>query len=181
MSKINWEEVEKAMNSDRKPFAPAGEYETTLEEVELVYSQNKNTPGLAFKYADTDEYAFPQKYPLVHYFLGENTNWRLYHARQLMMVFGQSKENAQKAVEVIEDKKDFVKEYAEAFKRLAAKHPKVKVVVYYKREGDEYPYGLDLADPSCRLGKTEKADNIVESPIADAEPAEDVSLNDIPF
>lgn len=180
---IDWANLEKEMNKGGN-FAPEGVYETTVKSVSVVKSTSKGTPGLQFIYNDTAEYTLPQKYPMAHYCLGDNDNFRRYHCRNLMMVLGQSKENAQKAVEVIEGKDDFVAEYEDAFKRLIEKKPKVKVAVYYLKEGDKNPYGLDFADESVRMGRTRKEETSGKSTdemndiISEAETVE---ADDIPF
>lgn len=138
MSDINWNTIEEENKREFKGYVVNGEYDVKLDSVVLKTFDNG---GMAFKFAfeETDT----TKYPEVtrSFFSDEKKNFRCYHYRNLMMVLGASKENAQKAVEACEGGKNreaIADKYTQAFNRLAQKHPVVKIEVrdQYDRNGN---------------------------------------------
>lgn len=179
----NWSEID-ANSKAYKDYAPEDEHETTVKECEMAKSRVKGTPGLEFTLEDNEKYAFP-KYGTTHYsFTTSNINWRKKHNRDLMIVLGAGKENAEKAVDMCEDKGDqdsIVKAYEDAFKRLVSKHPKVKVAVFKRRADDKYTT-WDFADRRVRMGRPEE-DNVLETTDGDdvLAQSEPIEISDLPF
>lgn len=184
----NWEEINNQYGKKYKDYAPEGEWETKIAELEQVESSQKKTPGLKFTFQDNDDYAFP-KFGTTHWISFKNDNWRMHHFKELMKVLGASEEQAEKAVDVCESKSDqkaIVKAYADAFKRLVLKNPTVKVAVF-KRNYDSKYCDCDFADNSVRMNRPETEGSTAPKAIEDdgmfanAEPLSNDELDALPF
>ena len=128
---INWENIDKEMGGNFKEFAPDGKYTVECNGIEIKEVGSNGSIIMKFGFAEGD-----YKYPTADHWLTfkeGKENFRQYHNRNLMMVLGATKENAQKAVELCESKsgKDaIVKAYEQTFKKLLAKKPEVSIEVW---------------------------------------------------
>lgn len=175
----NWADIENEYNKGWKEYAPEGEYKTRVSKVELVESSQKKTPGLNFFFAETEEYAFP-KFGTTHWISTGNENWRKYHHRELLRELGLTKEQAEKSVDLCEDKGDLEKivaAYLAIFKKAIAKSSEVDVVVFKRKESDQFPT-IDFASGNVRMNKPEEERKEEPSVV---EEGEELDLSDMPF
>lgn len=134
---LNWDEIEAEASSNKqyKDYAPNGEHRVKVKEIK----KNDNGNGwFDFVFEET-EYKFPKlSFAL---FSDAKIKYRAHYYKEVMKQLGASEENARKAVEVCEGKSsraDVHKAYADAFARLAKKHPEIEIEVrdQYDRNGD---------------------------------------------
>lgn len=178
----NWKDIDAEFAGNFKNYAPEGNHKTMVSKVELVESSQKKTPGLNFFFADNEEYAFP-KFGTTHWASTSNVNWRKYHSRELFRELGLTKEQAEKTVDLCEDKKDLDKimqAYIQMFEKAIAKSGEVDVVVFKRKADDKYPT-VDFANGNVRMNRPEEEPKESAS-LADAEDAtEEIDAEDIPF
>ena len=179
----NWKDIENEFAGNFKNYAPEGEYKTKVSKVELVESSQKKTPGLNFFFADNEEYAFP-KFGTTHWLSTSNENWRKYHNRELLRELGLTKEQAEKSVDLCEDKGDFdkvVSAYLAVFEKAISKAGEVDVVVFKRKADDKYAT-VDFANGNVRMNRPEEESKEEKSDEPeDLESAEEISMDEIPF
>lgn len=181
----NWNELNDKYGNKYKDYAPEGEFETKVASVESIESSQKKTPGLQFKFEDNNEYSFP-KFGTTHWISFKNEGWRKHHFKELMKVLGATEDQAEKGIDVCEgkgDEKAIVKAYADAFTRLVSKHPSVLVAVFKRTPEDKY-CTCDFADRSVRMSRPDVEPETTvdtDAPLNDAEPADDIDLDSLPF
>lgn len=127
---INWGEAEEKAGNQYKDYAPSGVYKVKVASVNHHEVGTNGSIAQDFEFLEDDNYQYPK---VTHWLSFNNENWRFIHNRQLMMLFGASKENAQKAIEVCEGKgnKDaIVKAYQQTYERLLKKQPEVEIEVW---------------------------------------------------
>lgn len=190
MADINWGQIDEENKKEFKDYAVNGDYDVKVKEVKLKTFDNG---GMVFEFAfeDDDNTQFPAATKA--FFKDESKNFRCYHYRNLMMVLGASKENAQKAVEACEGGKNreaIADKYTQAFNRLAQKHPVVKIEVRDQYDRDGRPrvsakgktyQESEFKDPSVYFPsnkKTAQSGDIIPS---DGEVAEDIDVDSLPF
>lgn len=154
MSKINWAEVESTSNTF-KDYAPHGIHKVVVSKVE---HRETSTGSIAqeFHFAEDDMYKYPKA---THWLSFNNNNWRLSHNRSLMMLLGASKENAERAIEICEDKtkqEDVIKAYQQAYERLIAKKPEVEIETWADPKNERYSRA-DFTNASVRLSHPDDA------------------------
>jgi hypothetical protein len=179
----NWEELDKEMGGDFKNYAEDGKYDVKCDSIEVKEVGTNGSIIMKFGFEDTDV-----QYPTADHWLSfKNENFRKYHSRNLMMVLGASKENAEKAVDVCEgkgSKENIVKAYEQTFGKLVAKKPTVKIEVYTEAGNNGKDYArAEFADRSVAMphGEDNKASADAQSENSDPlAGAEQVDL-DIPF
>lgn len=184
MATTNWEELDKEMGGDFKDFVEDGDYTVKCDSIEVKEVGTNGSIVMKFGFEEADNAQYPTA---DHWLSFKNENFRKYHSRNLMMVLGASKENAQKAVDICESKsgKDaIVKAYEQTFGKLVTKKPEVEIEVYTERNqsnGKDYARA-EFKDRSVAMphgdkpAKTEKVDD----PLAGSEEV-DLSDSDIPF
>lgn len=176
---MDWNAMEDEFKSDFKEYAPDGKYEVTLDKVEKKVTPNDKVV-FEFFFKDGEEYQYPKASRF--FFADEKKKFRCFHYRNIMMVLGASKENAQKAVESCEGKsgRDNITEaYLTAFSRLAQKHPKIKLEVTTEEGGNGKSYARgEFADPTIHFSDNKKKPT---NPVEMAEDSSDLSIADIPF
>lgn len=161
----DWEALDNEMGGNYKNYAEDGKYKLKCNTIEIKEVGSNGSVIMKFGFEEDDV-----KYPTADHWLtfkeGKD-NWRKYHSRNLMMVLGASKENAQKAVDMCEGKSGkeaIMKAYEQAFGKLIAKKPEVGVEVFtennYARaefldRSVAMPHGNEPA-------KENKNDNILE-------------------
>lgn len=132
---LNWDAIEKeAQENSFKDYAPNGVHEVTVESAKI----NENGNGwFDFQFKETEV-----KYPKLSFaFFGDDKqNFRAHYYKEVMKALGATEENARKAVDVCESKENrpaVHKAYADAFSRLAKRHPKIQIEVrdQYDRNG----------------------------------------------
>ena len=176
----NWDELENQYGSKYKDYAPEGEHEAVISEIKIHEVGQKGSIAQDFIFSDSDKYAFPK---VTHWLSFKNDGWRKHHNKCLMVLLGATEDQAKKAVDACESKdgKDnIVKAYADAYKRLASKNPKVVIEVW--KDG-KYKVS-EFVDGSVRM--SHPSDNTAPTPIPDDgmfENAEPVNIDDdlIPF
>lgn len=170
---LDWEKIEeenKERNKKYKEYAPEGTYTTKLESVELVTAKTGNT-GIRFNLKETDEYKFP-KYGASFYNTDKH-NWRRYHMKEVFVAVGASEEQARKAVEACEEKKDIIEAYVDMFTKFLPKQKAFEVVVFKKTADDKYNT-WDFKADGARLEYPE----VVPTDIPDDD---EITMDDIPF
>lgn len=172
---INWDNIDKEMGGNFKDFAEDGKYTVECNDIEIKEVGANGSIVMKFKFAE-DDYQYPTA---DHWLSFKNDNFRQYHNRNLMMVLGATKENAQKAVEICEGKsgKDAIaKAYEQTFKKLLAKSPKVEIEVYTEGKYAK----AEFLDRSVAMphGNTETKPEKTEAPLDDAE---EILESDLPF
>lgn len=183
----NWAEIESQYNKgDYKNYALEGEHKTKVSKVELVESSRKKTPGLTFFFADNEEYAFP-KFGATHWFSTDEKkiNWRKYHSRELLRELGLTKEQAEKSVDICEEKEEIGKimqAYLAIFKKAISKSGEVDVVVFKRKADDKYPT-IDFANGNVRMNRPEeeKEEEEEEKEESILDGAEEMDLSELPF
>lgn len=180
MANIDWNSINEQFTPKYKDYAPAGTHTVRLAEVEIHEVGTKGSIAQDFKFEDDDQYAYPKA---THWLSFKNDSWRQYHNKSLMVVLGVSEEQAKKAVEVCESKsgkEEIVKAYIDAYKRIAAKHPKVEIEVW---QDGKYKVA-EFTDGSVRMNRPENATQQELTPseefLSDAEPV-DLSDESLPF
>lgn len=127
---INWSEAEEKSGKQYKDYAPSGVHKVKVAGVNHHEVGVNGSIAQDFEFLEDDNYQYPK---VTHWLSFNNENWRFVHNRQLMMLFGASKENAQKAIELCESKnsKDaIVKAYQQAYERLLKKNPEVEIEIW---------------------------------------------------
>lgn len=164
------------MGRNYKTFAKDGDYTVKCDKVEITEVGQNGSVIMKFGF-DNEEI------PTANHWLSfKNINWRRWHNKCLMVVFGATDEAAKKAVEMAEksDKKeDIIKRYDMMYKKLLAKKPEVEVEVYtdgkgYKRA--EFKDGSVAMphDDEPKAEKAETADDILAQ-------GEQIEVEDLPF
>lgn len=175
----DWDKIESEFKGDYKEYAPEGNHKTKVSRVELTESSQKKTPGITFFFADNDEYSFP-KYGATHWASVNNANWRKYHNRELFRELGLTKEQAEKTVDICEDKKDIDKimqAYLQMYTKAIAKSGEVEVVVFKTRAENKYPT-IDFAGNNVRMNRPQDGEKETETPV---EETEEISESELPF
>ena len=176
---FDWNNMEDEFKGDFKPYAPDGSYEVVLDKVEKKEAST-GTVFFEFFFKDTDEYQYPKVSRA--FFRDEKKKFRAFHYRNIMMVLGASKENAQKAVEACEgkgSKENITEAYTQTFNRLAQKHPKIKLEVTTDdaANGKQYARG-EFADPTVHFSNKKKTTDVLST----GEDASDtIDVAEIPF
>lgn len=188
---MDWNKIDEENKKEFKDYVANGDYDVKLDSVVLKTFDNG---GMAFKFAfeETDTTKYPEA--TRSFFSDEKKNFRCYHYRNLMMVLGASKENAQKAVEACEGGKNreaVADKYAQAFNRLAQKHPVVKIEVRDQYDRDGKPrvsakgktyQESEFKDPSVYFPSNKKSTQSGDILPSDGEVTEDDLSNiDLPF
>lgn len=189
---MNWDQIDAENKKEFKDYVANGEYDVKLDNVTLKTFDNG---GMVFEFMfqDTDNAQYPKA--TKSFFSDEKKNFRCYHYRNLMMVLGASKENAQKAVEACENGKNreaIADKYTQTFNRLAQKHPMVKIEVRDQYDRDGNPRVSDkgktyqeseFKDPSVYFPSNKKTKSSGDVLPTDDEVAgnDEVDLSDIPF
>lgn len=188
----DWDELDKEFEPKFKDYAPEGNYDVKLEEVEKK-TLDSGAIVFDFSFAETDEYQYQKA---SKFFFTKNVNFRKFHYRNLMMVLGASKENANKAVDACEGKKSdesITEAYLQMFKRLIEKHPTVKIEVRQSYDKNGHPRvsskGTKIreavfSDPSVYFPadkKNEQADD--DDSILDTsdDASDEIDISEIPF
>jgi hypothetical protein len=146
MAKLDWEEIEEAAmgNNQYLDYADNGEYKVKVAEVK----SNANGSGwFDFTFQDTDV-KFPKM--SVAFFKDEKVKFRAHYYKEILKLLGCTEEQARKAVEVCEGKDDrelVRKAYAEAFGKLAAKHPSIDIEVRPQIDRDGNPVVSENGTP----------------------------------
>ena len=178
---INWSEAEEKAGNQFKDYAPSGIYKVKVVSVDHHVAGEKGSIAQDFKFAEDEAYQYPK---VTHWLSFNNDNWRFIHNRSLMMLFGATKEQAQKAIETCEGKskkEDIIKAYQQTYERLLAKKPEVEIEVWpdgkYSR-ADFTASSVRMSHPDDEpYEKKDSTDEILDS-------AEEVKLDadlDIPF
>jgi hypothetical protein len=88
--------------------------------------------------------------------------------KELFVLFGLTEEQARKAVAQCEDATDVMDAYVEAFKKFIPKMKEVEVVVFFREQDDQYPYGFDFASEKVRMNRPGKKEEKKEDVFADS-------------
>lgn len=189
---INWNELDKQAGTSEKQYldyAKNGEYKVKLASVEIRDKDTWKSPAVTFIWAD-GEYKYPRS--ITHWLSIPNPDYRQRHNRDILMVFGFTKEKAEQLIEVAEksqERKDLVENYQKLYDQVAKRAPEVEIVVQdqYRdgkrvvatsKKGTQYtPNESDFKAHPPRMMKeapTELEQNLLED-------AEDINLDGIPF
>ena len=173
---INWDLIEEEMGGKFKSYLPEGEFETKCSDIEIKEVGSNGSVIMKFTLDDIKEGKFPS---IDHWMSFKNDNFRQWHNKCLMVVLGASEDAAKKAVEVCESKdgkENIMKAYEQAFKKLLAKKPTVKVEVY----ADGQYSKSEFLDKSVAFPHGEKKEEPKEDVL---DGAEEVDLGDdsLPF
>ena len=176
MATFDWDDIEQsAGGGEYKDYAIPGVYAVAVESVD-IHELDSGSVAEDFKFAETDV-----KYPKsTHWLSFKNDKWRMLHQRNLMMLFGATKEAAQKAVEICEgkgSKENIISAYQQTYDKLLKKLPKVEIEVW-KEEGEKYSEA-EFTHGSVRMkkpGDTKPAKNDGQLILDQAEPIEDDSI-----
>lgn len=178
---FDWDKIDREdKSSNFKEYAQDGVYTVTVDHVD-VHELASGSVAQDF-FMTEDDYKYPR---ITHWISFNNKEWTAKHQRNLMMLLGASKENAQKAVEICEskgEKKKIIAAYQQTFDKLLAKMPSVEIEVW-KEEGSKYSEA-DFTDRSVRMNrpedgsKNEKKNDEITLDIA--EPVE-ISEDQLPF
>lgn len=187
--KLNWDEIEKdaTVNNQFLDYAPNGEYQVKVKE---SVKRDNGKGWFEFLFEET-EYKFPK---LSFAFFGdEKINFRAHYYKEVLKLLGCTEDQARKAVEVCEGKgsrNDVFEAYADAFGRLAKKHPKLDIEVrdQYDRGGNPVcsdkgtVYGESVFTKKSGLQfKSNKPAVAQETPAEEQPSSDDDLLDEMPF
>lgn len=183
----DWDSLDNEMGGDFKDYANDGVYTAKCNSIEIKEVGSNGNAIMKFGFEETDKVQYPTADHWLTFKEGKD-NWRKYHSRNLMMVLGASKENAQKAVDMCEGKasKDAImKAYEQAFSKLVGKKPEVEIEVYTERNqnnGKDYARA-EFTDRSVSMPHgDEPAKSSQDNPLAGAEDASDeITMDELPF
>lgn len=159
METIDWDAMDKeqAANAPQyKDFCKtAGTYKVKVTGVDIKKVGPKESIAIEFKFED-DNYAYSKA---THWYSVDNRKWSQLHMRNLMMVLGASKANAQTAVQSCEEKTNGNKDkicavYKQVIERLIAKSPEVEIEMWFANSNDKYGKS-DFTDRSVRMNRPE--------------------------
>lgn len=172
----DWDKLEEEMGGNFKNFYADGKYTTKCDGVEIKEVGENGSVIMKFHFEDGEDGQYPTA---DHWLSFKNENWRKWHNRCLMMVFGLSKENAQKAVDVCEGKSgkdNIIKAYEAAYKKLLTKKPEVEIEVYTENKYAR----AEFLDRSVAMphGDEDKSKSKTDEPL---DGAEEINLDDMPF
>ena len=137
MSNLDWNTIEKEATTNKQylDYAPNGEHTVKVKE---ATKRDNGNGWFEFTFEDT-EYKFPKlSFAL---FSDAKINYRAHYYKEVMKLLGCTEDQARKAVEVCEGKdgrENVFKAYADAFGKLAKKHPQMTIEVrdQYDRDGN---------------------------------------------
>lgn len=150
---IDWGEAEAKGGKQYKDYAPHGVHTVKVEKVD-IHRLDTGSVAEDFHFAE-DDYQYPKS---THWLSFGNDNFRFLHQRNLMMVLGASKEDAQKAVEVCESKSGEdakIKAYQQTFDRLLQKQPTVEIETHTSERNPKYD-DAEFTAPSVRFDNSKK-------------------------
>lgn len=187
---IDWDKIESESfaTGGFKPFVEDGDYAVKASGIEVVERGTNGNYVMKFKFEEEEDAQYPSA---DHWLAWKNDNFRCYHNRNLMMVLGATKEQAEKAVETCEAKKDhsaIASAYTQMFERLLAKKPTVEIEVYTQRASNGKDYArAEFKDRSVNMGHddettskpVEKKEDVLEG--AEEVKAGDLDLDSLPF
>ena len=145
----DWDDIEQSAGGQYKDYAGAGIYKVKVASVK-IHELESGSVAEDFEFAE-DDYKYPKA---THWLSFKNDKWRMLHQRNLMMLFGATKEAAQKAVEICEskgDKKNVIAAYQQTYDKLLKKQPEVEIEVW-KEEGAKYS-DAEFTHGSVRMKK----------------------------
>ena len=137
MSNLDWNTIEKEATTNKQylDYAPNGEHTVKVKE---ATKRDNGNGWFEFTFEDAN-YKFPK---LSFAFFGDTKiNYRAHYYKEVMKLLGCTEDQARKAVEVCEGKdgrENVFKAYADAFSKLAKKHPQMTIEVrdQYDRDGN---------------------------------------------
>lgn len=182
---IDWDTIENEKFAQTRTYVEKGRFTTTLDKVQAKDATPTGSIPVEFIFKDVADGSLPKA---THWFSVKNQNWRAWHFRKLMELFGASEADAKKAVSNCEDQSTDEKRvdlYVQAFNRLAQKNTKVEVEVWQEQASNGKFYGrAEFTDRSVRMSYPEDAKIANDVPDAGADlGAEDavIDLGEIPF
>lgn len=184
MADFDWDSIEDEFKGDFKPYAEDGSYEVKLDKVEKKTTGNGKIV-FEFYFQEDDDKQYPKASRF--FFSDEKKKFRMYHYRNIMMVLGMSKDNAQKAVETCEGKNNdeaITDAYLQTFNRGAQKHPKIKIEVSTEEGSNGKSYArAEFADPSIHFSNNKKStSSSSDSVLEESDDASDeIDIDSIPF
>jgi hypothetical protein len=163
---LDWGEIEKSNAKKYKNYATPGIYKVKCVDVEIHEVGKNGSIAQDFMF-EGEDYKFPKATHWLTFKEGK-AGWRQYHNRQLMVLFGQPKETAEKVIDKIEamtDKKKISEAYEAAYKHVLKNNPEVEIEVY----------------PDGEYTRSEFTDRTVAMPHTSAKPAaeDDVAPTEI--
>ena len=176
----DWGNLKEEMGGKFKNYYADGDYKAKCDGVEIKEVGSNGSVIMKFHFEETDEGQYPTA---DHWLSFKNENWRKWHNRCLMIVLGASSDNAEKAVDMCENKSgkdNIVKAYEAAYKKLLSKKPEVLIEVY----NDGKYARAEFKDRSVAMPHGDDTNKESEStdPLAGAEDAsEEIELSELPF
>lgn len=125
---LDWSAIEENAGGNYKPYAPDGEATVTVKDAQ-ARTASTGTVWIELLMEDGEKYAYPK---VSHPLSFKNDNWRAWHFMNILKELGVTEANAKKAIEVCESKSSQdakVSAYEQTFKRIAAKHPTISIMV----------------------------------------------------
>ena len=184
----NWEELANDFGGNYKPYLKDGLYKVKANGVEIKEVGTNGSVIQKFSFEDLDENSVPT---VDHWLSFKNANWRKWHNRCLMIMFGLTKEQAEKTVDICEktdDKATIIKTYQQMYKKLLDKKPEVEIEVYTTQGNDgKYYARAEFTDRSVAMPHdgeattqpTQTTGETVE--IEGVGGAEEIAIEDVPF
>lgn len=189
MASLDWNTIEEESKNNKQflDYAPNGEHTVKVKEAK---GKDNGNGWFEFTFEDA-EYKFPK---LSFAFFGDaKINYRAHYYKEVMKLLGCTEDQARKAVEVCEGKDsrdDVFKAYADAFGKLAKKHPQMTIEVrdQYDRDGNPVMsasgtvYGESVFAKKSGLQFPSNKDKKVQTTSDPLEEVEEVDLGDsLPF
>lgn len=172
MEKIDWDAIDKEQAENAPQYKDycktAGIYKVKVTGVDIKKVGAKESIAVEFKFED-DNYAYSKA---THWYSVNNRKWSQTHMRNLMMVLGASKTDAQTAVQSCEEKTDGNKDkictvYKQVLERLVKKNPEVEIEMWFDSPSDQYGKS-DFTNRSVRMNRPEEKKADSEDIMSDA-------------
>lgn len=190
MAKLDWEEIEKEAMSNNQylDYADNGEYKV---KVDAVKGKTNGNGWFEFTFVNTDV-QFPKM--SVAFFKDEKVKFRAHYYKEIMKLMGCTEEQARKAVDVCEgkDERELVfKAYADAFNKLASKHPAIDIEVRGQFDSNGEPIVSDKGTQfsetvfgkktGLQFSRKEEKKKEEENPLESAVELSTENTDDLPF
>lgn len=181
---INWDDVQEKAGGEFKNFYADGDYTVKCDGVEIKEVGTNGSVIMKFHFEEEKDGQYPTA---DHWLSFKNDNWRQWHNKCLMQLFGASEDAAKKGVEMAESKdgkENIIKGYEAVYKKLLAKKPEVKIEVFTEvnpNNGKEYARA-EFKDRSVAMPHGDDANKSKEqSEDLEEIPEGEISLSDLPF
>ena len=179
---LDWTSIQQTAGGNFKDYAADGDYTAQVADAS-VRKSSTGTNWLEISFTETDDYQFPK---VSHALSFKNDAWRQWHFMNILKELGISEEKAKSAIEQCESKSsqdNKVSAYEQTFKRAAAKHPSIDIVVSTEEGSNGKDYArADFKNRAINMSNSKKQEQPkVETDTSIVDDGDQIELTDIPF